>query len=263
MTVEVVDQFLQLPGGTVFARTWVPQTPAGAPVVLLHDSLGCVELWRDFPGVLAAATHRKVVAYDRLGFGRSSICNVPALPGFIDDEARICLPAVVQALGLGRYVLFGHSVGGGMALAAASVPGNGCVAVITESAQASVEAQTLSGIRAAKQGFENEAQFSRLSKWHGERARWVLEAWTETWLSAAFRDWSVEPYLERVRCPVLALHGDADEFGSVECPRRIVQGVSGVARMEILDACGHVPHREQEAAIVSLVCKFLGDNQVP
>ena len=263
MTIDAVDQYLDIPDGTVFVRMWIAENSAKAPIVLLHDSLGSVELWREFPEALATATSRTVIAYDRLGFGRSSSRTVPAVPGFIDDEARIYLPALVQTLGLSHYVLFGHSVGGGMALAAASVPGNTCVAVITESAQAFVEERTLSGIKAAKQGFESDAQFSRLSKWHGERARWVLEAWTEVWLAPQFREWSLDYCLGKVNCPVLAIHGDADEFGSSAFPRRITQGVRGPARMEVLEACGHVPHREKQAVVLALAGSFLSENRVP
>lgn len=173
------------------------------------------------------------------------------------------MPAVVNAIGLGHYVLFGHSVGGGMALVSASTPGNKCVAVITESAQAFVEERTLSGIQAAKQGFENEAQFSRLSKWHCERAKWVLEAWTEVWLSPEFRDWSLDPYLSKIHCPVLAIHGDSDEFGFCEFPRRITQGVRGPARMELIVACGHVSHLDKKGDVIWLVHEFLRANRVP
>ncbi|MEO8598298.1 MAG: alpha/beta hydrolase [bacterium] len=263
MAVEAIDQFMNISRGTVFVRTWRPEEASKVPIVLLHDSLGSVELWRDFPEALAAATGRSVIAYDRLGFGKSSIRTDPAVPEFVDDEARTYFPAIVKSLGLSQYVLFGHSVGGGMALASASISGDSCVAVITESAQAFVEERTLSGIRAAKQSFENEAQLSRLSKWHGERARWVLEAWTEVWLSPRFREWSLDHYLGKVICPVLAIHGDSDEFGSSEFPHRITQGVSGPARMKILNECGHVPHREKEADVLSLVCSFLFENQVP
>lgn len=263
MAVRATDQFLEVSGGTVFVRTWRPAEAAQAPIVLLHDSLGSVGLWRDFLEALAVATGRTVIVYDRLGFGRSSIRTAPAVPEFVDEEARTCLPALVKSLGLCPYVLWGHSVGGGIALASASVAGNRCLAVVTESAQAFVEERTLSAIQAAQQDFEDEAHFARLSKWHGERARWVLEAWTGVWLSPRFRAWSLAPCLGQVTCPVLAIHGDADEFGSGEFPRRIAQGVGGPARMEILQACGHVPHRDKQAEVLALVCSFLLENQVP
>lgn len=218
--------------------------------------------WRDFPAALAARLGRTVIAYDRLGFGQSSVRSDPAAASFIDDEAQIHLPALIQTLGLTRYVLFGHSVGGGMALVSASLPGSGCLAVISESAQAFVEARTLAGIRSARQSFGEAAHFERLAKWHGERARWVLDAWTETWLAPAFRHWSLEPCLVGVHCPVLAIHGEGDEFGSDEFPRRIVQGVSGAAQMALLPGCGHVPHREREGEILSLVDRFLKDQAV-
>ncbi|MES1945564.1 hydrolase-like protein [Salinisphaera sp. PC39] len=263
VSVEASDRFVAVPGGDVFVRQWRLDEEDRAPIILLHDSLGSVEQWRDFPEALAVATGRGVIAYDRLGFGRSTRRAVPMQAGFIDDEARVYVPTLADALGLGEYVLFGHSVGGGMALVAAAVPGNDCVAVITEAAQAFVEARTLTGIREAKKAFADESRFARLERWHGERARWVLTAWTEVWLSPRFRDWSLDPYLDKVRCPVLAIHGDADEFGSGEFPRRIAQGVSGPAREAILDDCGHVPHRERRDHVLALVAAFLEENRVP
>ena len=262
-TVEASDRFVAVPGGEVFVRRWRFDEEDRAPIILLHDSLGSVEQWRGFPEALAAGTGRGVIAYDRLGFGKSTRRAVPMQSTFIDDEARVYLPALADAFGLSEYVLFGHSVGGGMALVAAAMPGNGCVAVITEAAQAFVEERTLTGIREAEKAFADETRFARLEKWHGERARWVLAAWTEVWLSPRFRDWSLDPYLGKVRCPVLAIHGDTDEFGSGEFPRRIAQGVGGPARMELLDDCGHVPHRERQDDVLALVAAFLGENGVP
>jgi pimeloyl-ACP methyl ester carboxylesterase len=262
MAVESKDLFVGVPGGRVFIRQWTIDGSWGAPIILLHDSLGSVEQWRNFPEALAAKTNRNVIAYDRLGFGKSTARTSPAKAGFIDEEAQVHLPAIAAALGLSQYILFGHSVGGGMALVAAATPESNCAAVITESAQAFVEERTLSGIRDAKQAFESEAQFSKLSRWHGERAKWVLAAWTEVWLDPAFREWSLDPYLAMVHCSVLALHGDADEFGSCEFPRRITQGVQGPARMEILSPCGHVPHRERESDVLAQVQAFLSDNRI-
>lgn len=263
MAVETNDSVVGVPGGSVFVRRWHPERSGHLPIVLFHDSLGSVDLWKDFPATLAVTTARTVIAYDRLGFGRSSPrTDLPSF-GFIDEEAEVYFPALNNALGLGHYVLFGHSVGGGMALTVAAHQPHNCVAVITEAAQAFVEERTLSGIRTAMQGFENAAQFSKLAKWHGERASWVLDAWTDVWLSPEFRSWSLNACLHNIHCPVLAIHGDADEFGSCDFPRRITQGVSGPSKLEIISSCGHVPHREKTAEVLDLVRGFLNEFEVP
>jgi pimeloyl-ACP methyl ester carboxylesterase len=248
-----------VPGGSVFAREWTPHDCiAGAsPVVLLHDSLGSVELWRDFPALLARATRRTVIAYDRLGFGQSSARHHPPSMRFINEEAEVYFPAIREALGFTGFSLVGHSVGGGMSLVIAATMPDFCEHVVSESAQSFLEPHTLDGIRAAKVQFENPAYFAKLTRFHGDKARWVLDAWTETWASPDFTDWNLDEYLHRVRCPALVIHGDMDQFGSVEFPRRIVRGVRGGSQLEIIAGCGHVPHREQPERILSLVADFL------
>lgn len=252
---------MPVPGGSVFVREWTPPDviDGASPLVLLHDSLGSVALWRDFPSLLARALRRPVIAYDRLGFGQSSARHDPPSMRFIDEEAEIYFPAVRHALGFSTFSLFGHSVGGGMSIVIAATMPDVCQSLISESAQSFLEPHTLDGIRAAKVQFENPAYFARLTRFHGEKAQWVLDAWTETWMSPAFTDWNLDAYLSRVRCPTLVIHGDADEFGSVEFPRRIARGVQGMSQLEIIEGGGHVPHREQPARIVSLVAGFLGE----
>ena len=129
--------------------------------------------------------------------------------------------------------------------------------MVSESAQAFVEPRTRDGIRDAKAAFASDAQMARLQRWHGDKARWVLEAWTEVWLDASFDDWSLRDCLPRVHCPVLAIHGDGDEYGSLSFPCTIADGVAGPSRMVALQGCGHVPHREQEAVVFEIVTEFL------
>ena len=253
--VAIEDRFVEVPGGEVFVRTWITGEAAGPPVWLLHDSLGSVALWRDFPEALARGLRRPVIAYDRLGFGRSGARKGLPSSDFIAEEAERHFPAIAQALGITGFSLFGHSVGGAMALAiAARAPD--CQWVVSESAQAFVEPRTLDGIRAAKAQFERPGQIERLARWHGDKAQWVLDAWTGVWLSPAFAAWSLEPDAGKVRCPVLAIHGDLDEYGSVEFPKRIVDSVAGPSQLAILPGCGHVPHREQPARVLELVSAF-------
>jgi pimeloyl-ACP methyl ester carboxylesterase len=248
---------IDVPGGNIFARQWIGLQSDLAPIILLHDSLGCVDLWRDFPVALAHATSRSIIAYDRLGFGKSTPRTAPPSFKFILEEAEIYFPELLRALDINRFVLFGYSVGGGMSLVIASRFGEACEAVISESAQSFVEPHTIAGLRMAKEQFSNPAHFARLGKWHGERAGWVLDAWLETWLSPEFRDWNLDEHLARITCPVLAIHGDRDEYGSEEFPRRIVKNVAGPAEMAIMNDCGHMPHREKESDVLQLTASFL------
>jgi pimeloyl-ACP methyl ester carboxylesterase len=255
---EPADLVVEVPGGEVFARRWNPAAAASdVPLVLLHDSLGCVGLWRDLPEALARRLDRPVIAYDRLGYGRSSPLGAMPPADFIREEAEEHFPAVRSKLGIREFALFGHSVGGAMALLIASRFADSCVAVVSESAQAFVEERTLSGIRAAREQFRQPGQLDRIRRWHGAKAEWVLGAWTGVWLSPQFAAWSLEPDLPRVRCPVLAIHGDRDEYGSARFPELIGRRVGGPSEMHILEGCGHVPHRERPDVVVELVAGFL------
>ena len=254
------DHSITTERGTLFARAWLPsglRSNANATILLFHDSLGCVELWRDFPEQLALATSRRVVAYDRLGFGRSDAHPGALAPTFIRDEAVTVVPRIREALGIDALIPFGHSVGGGMAVATAAYFGQACTALVTESAQSFVEDRTLAGIHAARAAFEQPGQVERLERYHGPKARWVLDAWIETWLSPAFAGWSLDADLRGVRCPTLALHGDDDEYGSARHAERIVRLTGGASRAVILEGCGHVPHREQPARVLDEVTQFL------
>ena len=256
--IRTEDRFVEVPGGEVFVRTWVPpSTTSTAPLILLHDSLGCVELWRDLPPTWARALGLRVIAYDRLGFGRSSPRRTPPLTTFIRDEAEVVFPALRRALGLRAHALFGYSVGGAMSLLIAASPNEPCVAVVTESAQAFVEDRTREGIRHAAERLGQPEQFARLARWHGDKAAWVLSAWRDVWLSPAFASWSLEPDLPRVRCPVLVIHGDRDEYGSLAFPRLIASRSGGPTELAILPGCGHVPHRERAGEVLERVSRWL------
>ncbi|WCM88695.1 alpha/beta fold hydrolase [Acidovorax sp. NCPPB 3576] len=278
---EPADHVIATAQGRLFARRWSALSPSPSPspdgaalppIVLFHDSLGCVDLWRDFPAVLCHATGREVIAYDRLGFGRSD-ARTGLLPrDFVAEEARTSLPALRAHFGVQRFVALGHSVGGGMAAHCAAArggladshgglgddAGSDCTALITISAQACVEERTLQGIREARDQFRSRGAMDRLARYHGPgKARWVLNAWVDTWLHPDFADWSLAEAMARVTCPVLALHGDRDEYGSIEQPERIARWAAGPARVEILPGVGHVPHREQPAAVAALIAQCL------
>lgn len=252
------EDWVPFHSGRLFVKQWCPDTTAVAPpIVLFHDSLGCVELWRDFPQRLARATGRTVIAYDRAGFGRSDPWPEPIDLNFINDEAGGAFRAVHRHLGLSKFIAFGHSVGGGMAAVCATRYPDLCRALVTVAAQAFVEERTLEGIRRAQRGFSHPEQFERLERYHGTKAAWVLSAWVDSWLSDAFRNWELDDVLREVRCPVLAIHGDSDEYGSLEQTERIVSRVQGPATKVIVPDCGHVPHRAHPEAVLETTAAFL------
>jgi pimeloyl-ACP methyl ester carboxylesterase len=265
----VSDHEVATDGGALFARVWQPRAvhddagaEAGAAILLFHDSLGCVELWRDFPAQLATATGRAVVAYDRLGFGRSAPHPGRLPVSFVTDEATIIVPQLLaglrHVLPCDEFVACGHSVGGGMAVATAAHLSARCRALITVSAQSFVEDRTRDGLHAARIAFQQPGQIDRLARYHGAKAPWVLAAWLDTWLDAGFAGWTLDALLPRVLAPTLVLHGDADEFGSVRHPERIAAGTGGPSRMVVLEGGGHVPHREQPARVLDEITRFLG-----
>lgn len=254
------DHSIATAKGNLFARVWVPadsHSHAAATILLFHDSLGCVDLWRDFPRRLAIATGRSVVAYDRLGFGRSDHYPGQLPPSFISGEAELFVPVLCDALGLDAIVPFGHSIGGSMAMATAARMPERCGGVITESSHSFVEDRTRSSLLAARADFARPAQFRRLERYHGDKSGWILDAWIETWLTPEFAHWRLEDEVGGVHCPVLALHGDRDEYGSRQHPERIASLTQREARVVILEDCGHFPHREQPERVLSEVSRFL------
>ena len=256
--ITTEDIHIDTDQGRLFARRWAlgPDDAAHhAPIVLFHDSLGCVDLWRDFPERLAITTQRTVIAYDRLGFGRSDPHPGTLALTFIHDEANGGFRRLRDALGFNDFIAFGHSVGGGMATSCAAAYGDVCRGLVTESAQTFVEDRTRAGVLQAKHGFAQPGQVDRLKKYHGDKAAWVLSAWVDTWLSPEFADWKLDDELRRVRCPVLALHGDQDEYGSAAHPEKIAALTGG--RAVVLEGCGHVPHREKLDAVLGLAGQWL------
>lgn len=261
--LEERESHIRIEEGRLFAKTWIPEGSEAsrlAPVVLLHDSLGCVDLWRDFPALLASRTGRRVIAYDRLGFGRSDPHPGRLGENFVQMEARYVLPRLREQLDVKDFVACGHSVGGGMAIEAASYFQEECRALVTIAAQAFVEEKTLEGIRTAQRDFQDPTNLAKLSRYHGDKARWVASAWIDTWLAPEFANWNLKAALASVRCPVLAIHGEQDEYGSSEHPKRIAGEYGTVC---ILPQTGHVPHREPKELLTDVIHRFLEGTPFP
>ena len=262
MTLESRTFDLPLGDHALRVRTIAAVDPAAArrpTLVLLHDSLGCITVWRDFPDRLSAALGCHALVYDRRGYGASSPFGAePRRPGYLEDEADV-LARVLDACGVGEAVLFGHSDGGSIALVAASRYPDRVRAVVTEGAHVFVEELTLAGIREARETLRTTDLRERLWRHHGERTDAVTSAWIDVWLSPEFRDWTIERYLPAIRCPVLVLQGTDDEYGTPEQVRAIAEGVSGPARAQLIAGVGHTPHRAAPDEVLRLTTAFLAE----
>lgn len=256
--VDSEECFVDVPGGQVFVKKW---NYVGAkdlsipPVFLLHDSLGCTAMWRLFPALLSKNLRATVIAYDRLGYGRSTERTALPTQEFIREEATFYFPAIRGQLGISEFAVMGHSVGGSMALlSAVNFPQNKWI--VSESTQAMVENLTLESIRRSREAFKHPDQFNRLKKYHGSRTEWVLRAWTDTWLDPQFFSWTLKDDLPKICVPVLAIHGDRDEYSSSNSPEMIANLVGGPSEMIIMRDCGHVPHREKERDVLRVIGEF-------
>jgi pimeloyl-ACP methyl ester carboxylesterase len=258
-SIQTEEFKIDVVGAQVYVKKWsLNNARSNVPIVLMHDSLGCVELWRDFPQSLATNLSCPVIAYDRLGFGKSDPRSAMPSLQFISEEASLYFPLIKAALSISSYILLGHSVGGGMSIVIAANDAD-CKGVVTIAAQPFLEERTKAGILTAKNQFALPGQFQRLERWHGDKAKWVLDAWTNTWLSPDFAGYSLAECLGNVRCPVLVIHGVKDEYGSTAFAKFIATRVGGVSKLLILEECGHMPHKEKPQLVIEAVAEFLAD----
>jgi pimeloyl-ACP methyl ester carboxylesterase len=226
-------------------------------LVLLHEGLGSLVLWRDFPAKLAAATGWRALVYSRQGYGQSDPMPGPRAVGYMHDEARIVLPALLDQLGIERPVLIGHSDGGSIALIHAGGTKRPVRGIVTMAAHVFVEDVTVKSIAEAKTAFETTNLGERLGRYHRDAAA-AFWGWNDIWLDPAFRAWNIESFLPEIVCPVLAIQGVDDEYGTPAQVEAIIRGVGGPAEDLLLPSCRHSPHRDQEAATTAAIVGFVG-----
>ncbi|MFP5379124.1 MAG: alpha/beta fold hydrolase [Vicinamibacteria bacterium] len=235
-------------------RWWPPSSPpAATPLLLLHEGLGSVGLWRDFPEALAARTGRATAAYSRLGHGASDPRGTALDIDFMHEEAERVVPSVLDALGLDRAVLVGHSDGASIALLYAAthdLPG-----LVVLAPHTFVEESGLREIARTRTAYE-EGLRERMARHHRDPDV-VFRNWNDVWLHPGFLAWNIERALPRVTCPVLVIQGEADEYGTAKQVEAIAAGVGGAVETVWLGDCGHSPHRDQPAAVLDAVAAFL------
>lgn len=226
-------------------------------LVFLHDSLGCIALWRNFPEQLAKLTGCNYLIYDREGYGRSSTSDfLDRKKGYLEIEADK-LGRLLEQLDIKKTILFGHSDGASIALLTAAQYPEKISAVISEAAHVFVEQITLDGVEAAHKQFQTTTLSKRLEKYHGDKAEAVFNAWTSIWLNEDFLDWNMEEALSKILCPTLIIQGTADAYGSMRQVEAIADLVKGPVEVFTPKGLGHSPHKEAPSVILETVKDFI------
>lgn len=230
----------------------------GAPaMVFLHEGLGSISMWRDFPQRVADATGCEAVVYSRRGYGRSAVLKEPRAPRYMHDEALAALPELLDRLNLERPILFGHSDGASIALLHAARFAREVRGAIVLAPHIMVEQLSVDSIAKSRDAYLDTDLRARLARYHDDpdSAFW---GWNRIWLDAAFRDWSIEDEIGSIRCPLLAVQGLDDAYGTLAQIRGIAQRVPRTRLLE-LPACGHSAHRDQPDAVLAASCAFLAE----
>lgn len=238
-------------GGARLETLDIPGDPARAALLLLHEGLGSVSMWRDFPQRLAARTGCRTVAYSREGFGRSSPRTRPYTARFMHEEAEETLPGLRARLGLDRAVLVGHSTGASIALLHAAFDPAGVAGVLAMAPLVFVEAANLESIRGAREAWARTDWRTRLARHHDDVDA-VFRAWNDTWLDPAFAAWDIRAELAAIRAPVTAILGEDDEYSTPAQVEALRAACTSAPRFEFLHLrdCGHAPHRDQPEIVL-------------
>jgi pimeloyl-ACP methyl ester carboxylesterase len=244
--------------GLEVQRIAAPAGSSRAPIVFLHEGLGSVAMWRDWPGQVCAATGRPGVVYSRRGYGNSdSIPDVRGSgrlgPDYMHREALDVLPALLEELGIAQPILLGHSDGGTIALIhAAHLPVGACIVMAPH---VIVEDVSVASIAKAREAYEKADLRSRLARFHKDIdcAFWQ---WNDVWLSREFRAFDIRSECRRITAPVLAMQGRDDAYGTLAQVEEIAP-TAGPFACHVIEQCGHSPHRDQPDAVLEHLRPFV------
>jgi pimeloyl-ACP methyl ester carboxylesterase len=229
--------------------------PSLPTIVMLHEGLGSVAHWKDFPARLADETGAEVFVYSRYGHGRSDALTEPRVVSYMHHEAQIVLPEILRQAGIERPLLFGQSDGASIAILYAGMFPDSSAGLILEAPHVFVEDITVSSIARARTQYHETDLPQRLARYHAN-ADSLFRGWNDIWLDPEFRSWNIESFLDFTRCPVLVLQGAQDEYGTIEQVEAIQRRISRTSAI-ILEDCGHAPHRDQCEAALSAIGQFL------
>ena len=228
------------------------------PIIFLHEGLGSIALWKDFPLRVAKATGRDIILYSRIGMGKSSPIQENRKLSYMHDEAKIYLPQIIKYLNLPEVILFGHSDGASIALIYAG-SGFKVKSLILEAPHVFVENISIKGIKIAEKSWNNNNLKDKLSKYH-EDVEGAFNGWCNVWLSKDFKNWNIEDYLKSITVPIQLIQGSNDEYGSLKQLDSIEKNVSGKTYRYEIEDCGHSPHTQYPIDITNKIKYFLSNN---
>jgi pimeloyl-ACP methyl ester carboxylesterase len=233
-----------------------PRPDAAPTIVMLHEGLGCVGLWGDFPDRLAAATGTGVFAYSRSGYGKSSPVTLPRPLGFMHDEAREVLPRLLDAMGFQRGLLVGHSDGASIAaIHAGSIQDHRVRGLVLIAPHFFTEDMGIAEIARAKKAYASTDLRSKLARWHADVDN-AFVGWNEAWLDPDFRRWDITEMLAYIRVPVLIVQGEDDQYGTVRQIEVAQEECTCPVEVALLPGVRHAPHREAPEKTLAAISEF-------
>ncbi len=256
MPASPESSFVTVQGRKLEVRT-IAGTRRDAPaLVFLHEGLGSVSMWRDFPEKAAAVAGCAALVYSRYGHGQSEVLREPRAVDYMHAEALEALPELLDKLGIDDPVLVGHSDGGSIALLYAAGRG-GVRGLVLMAPHVFVEDISVKSIAEAKTAFEGTDLAQKLGRHHADAAK-TFRGWNDIWLHPDFRGWNIEEVLPRVYCPVLAIQGFDDEYGTMAQLEAIAKQTGGPVELLRLADCRHSPHRDQPGVVIEAMARFIG-----
>jgi pimeloyl-ACP methyl ester carboxylesterase len=234
----------------------IPGDPNLPYLVFLHEGLGSVSLWRDFPDKVTRQTGARALIYSRQGYGQSGPLTAPRTPQFMHEEALVVLPTLLKRFGIETPILIGHSDGASIALIHAAIHPTTTRATVLMAPHVFVEAITRESIARIAETYETTDLRQRLQRHHAHVDD-AFHGWSRIWLDPRFQSWSLGAEVQRLAVPTLIIQGEDDAYGTLAQLDAISEVAPGPVQRLVLSACGHVPFRDQELAVLDAITGFI------
>jgi len=253
--MQIDQKYIEVKGNKLWTKTISPEGAEtnSRTIVLLHDALGSIEQWKDYPSRLAAATNRPVFLYDRFGHGKSDELKWKYDQNYFEIEAQEVLPEVLRLVKIENPIIYGHSDGGTIALIYGSK--HLAAALILEASHVLSEKLTRKGVLGMASLKPNIVD--ALRKYHGMRSEMLFDRWYDLWSGTRMKDWNIEKKLMHIDCPVLIIQGENDNYATTDQVNRIASGVTGRNLILMMKNSGHHPHKDEPEMLLKEIAEFI------